>query len=109
MSAPDQSVPPQAEIIPPDEQPPPIKGAGNVIDQLALAWRLLGDERIPFWQKIFPMVGAAYMFIFPDLIGQIPVIDELDDLAIVSLAIYLMVRVAPKEVVQEHLRQLKGK
>ena len=77
---------------------------GELLKQLHLVWKLLLDARGPASTKfLLPLMALAYV-IFPiDLIPDVaPVIGQLDDLAIVLLAMRLFVMLAPPEVVAFH-------
>ncbi len=81
-----------------------------LVRNLQLAWRLLLDRRVPLLTKlIIPGVMAAYILspidFVPDwLLG----LGQLDDLAVLVLAVKLFVDLAPDEIVREHLARLAG-
>jgi len=72
-----------------------------------LVWALLRDRRVPLQQKLI-LVGVAGYLVFPiDLIPDfIPVLGQLDDLAVVLLGLDLFIRVAPPELIDEHLAKI---
>lgn len=77
--------------------------------QLRLAWRLFRDGRVPLWSKILiPAAALAYvifpMDFLPDLI---PVLGEMDDLALALLGLQAFISLSPKNLVEEHLRRLR--
>jgi uncharacterized membrane protein YkvA (DUF1232 family) len=60
------------------------------------------DPRVPWWVKALALATAAYALSPIDLIPDfIPVIGYLDDLILVPLAIVLIVRLLPAEVMAE--------
>jgi uncharacterized membrane protein YkvA (DUF1232 family) len=60
------------------------------------------DPRVPWYAKVLAIAVAAYALSPIDLIPDfIPVIGYLDDLIIVPLGIYLVVRLIPDEVMVE--------
>jgi len=76
----------------------------ELLKQLNLVWKLLLDARVPASTKLLlPLMAFAYV-IFPiDLIPDVlPVLGQLDDLAIVLLAVRLFVMLAPPDVVAFH-------
>lgn len=82
--------------------------AGNIIDELLLnfqlAWRLMGDSRVSMLYKVLiPLAGVVY-FISPiDLLPDfIPVLGQLDEVAIILLLIRLFISLAPPEIVAEY-------
>lgn len=60
-------------------------------------WRRLRDPRVPTWHKAIPLLGLVYLFSPVDLIpDSIPILTQLDDLAILLLALRLFLSLAPK-------------
>lgn len=76
-----------------------------------LYWRLFRDARVPLSLKLM-LVGAVIYFISPiDIIPEIinPLFGIIDDVAIVSLALKYFIKLAPQDVVEEHVRQIGSK
>jgi uncharacterized membrane protein YkvA (DUF1232 family) len=76
---------------------------GELFQNGRLAWRLFRDRRVPSLLKlVVPGVMGAYLLmpidLFPDLI---PILGQLDDLAVLALAVKLFVELAPQDVVRE--------
>jgi uncharacterized membrane protein YkvA (DUF1232 family) len=76
---------------------------GELIQNGRLAWRLLFDRRVPTLLKmVVPGVMGAYLLmpidLFPDLV---PILGQLDDLAVLAIAVKLFVQLAPQDVVEE--------
>ena len=90
-----------------DQTNPTSERAGllaQLFEQLGLAAKLFMDGRVPTLNKLLlPLLVLAY-FIFPvDLLPDfIPGLGQLDDLAIVLVAIRLFVMLAPKDVVTQY-------
>ncbi|MBI2908695.1 MAG: DUF1232 domain-containing protein [Chloroflexi bacterium] len=84
---------------------------GNVISfvvQLTrdarLAWRLMRDDRVPGIVKIIPPLALVYLVLPFDLMPDfVPLLGQVDDLAIVLLGLRLFIYLCPKQVKQEHL------
>ena len=79
-----------------------------LVRNVRLSWRLLRDPRVALASKIaIPVITAAYLLspadFLPDLI---PVLGQLDDLAILALAMRLFIQLAPAEAVKEHTANL---
>jgi uncharacterized membrane protein YkvA (DUF1232 family) len=76
--------------------------------RVKLIWRLINDRRVSPWLKILPIGGLIYLItpfsIIPDI--TLPVIGELDDVAVLWLTNYLFVELCPQNVVQEHLQAM---
>jgi uncharacterized membrane protein YkvA (DUF1232 family) len=81
-----------------------------LVRNLRLAWRLLLDSRVPLLTKlIIPGLMAVYILSPVDLIPDVIVgLGQLDDLAVLVLAVKLFIELSPHEIVQEHLRRLTG-
>ncbi len=79
----------------------------NVINQLKLIVRLLGDSRVSIFAKLIP-VGALIYLISPIDAISIPVIGALDDAAVLWLGSYLFTELCPPGVVAEHMKELAG-
>ena len=83
---------------------------GGVIKQVRLAWRLLHDSRVPGWVKMIPFASLVYFLMPIDLLPELvlPGLGELDDIAILLLALKMFVELSPAPVVREHLENLFG-
>jgi uncharacterized membrane protein YkvA (DUF1232 family) len=67
-----------------------------------LAYCLVRDERVPFAPKL-ALGGALGLIVSPlDIPGWIPVIGDLDMLALGVLAVKVFVDACPEQVVEEH-------
>jgi uncharacterized membrane protein YkvA (DUF1232 family) len=74
-----------------------------------LAYCLLRDERVPMAPKA-ALTGALALIVSPlDLPAWIPVIGELDALALGVLAVKVFVEACPEELVREHRAAMKRK
>jgi len=72
-----------------------------------LIWGLARDPRVPVQQKAVLAGIAAYLAFPIDLIPDfIPVLGELDDLAVLVLGLDWFIRNAPPEVVDEHMARI---
>ena len=93
---------------------PTVGGAGALLepgtwDQLRLTWRLLRDSRVaPRLKLAVPLLAALYLISPIDLLPDLLIgIGQVDDLGVIGLALLVMTRLvprlAPTEVVDEHL------
>lgn len=74
---------------------------------IRLVWALLRDPRVPAGQKLILVGIAGYVILPIDLIPDfIPVLGQLDDIAVVLLGLDLFIRSAPQDVVNEHLSRI---
>ena len=75
-----------------------------------LIWGLARDERVTGHQKAVLAGIAAYLAFPIDIIPDfIPVIGELDDLAILILGLDWFMRNAPPQVVEEHMAKIAAR
>jgi uncharacterized membrane protein YkvA (DUF1232 family) len=73
---------------------------GRDVHAIYLASR---DPRVPWYAKVLAIAVAAYALSPIDLIPDfIPVVGYLDDLIIVPLGIWLVVRLIPEEIMVEY-------
>ena len=72
-----------------------------------LVWCLARDPRVPTQQKLVLGGIAAYLAFPIDIIPDfIPVIGELDDLAVLIFGLDWFIRNAPADVVEEHMARI---
>jgi uncharacterized membrane protein YkvA (DUF1232 family) len=91
-------------------EPPDTNLWKGLIRQLLLVWRLLFDRRVPAWQKVIPFLSLVYLAIPVDVVPDVLVgLGQLDDLAVIALALKLFVELAPPAVVAEHMDELVAK
>ncbi|MGH2500676.1 MAG: YkvA family protein [Candidatus Limnocylindria bacterium] len=75
-----------------------------------LVWGLLRDGRVPAQQKLILVGIVGYLLVPLDLIPDfLPVIGQLDDLAVVLLGLDLFIRATPKEIMDQHLARISRK
>ena len=82
----------------------------NMVNQLKLIFRLLGDRRVSILAKFVPIGAFAYLLMPADLAPNVvlPVIGMVDDAAILWLGSYIFTELCPPEVVDEHMKALAG-
>jgi uncharacterized membrane protein YkvA (DUF1232 family) len=82
----------------------------DFIMRVKLIWALMTDGRISSWLKIIPVAGLVYLLVPIDVISEIalPIVGELDDVAILWLTNYVFIELCPPEVVLQHVRALTG-
>ncbi|MCS7178757.1 MAG: DUF1232 domain-containing protein [Anaerolineae bacterium] len=87
-----------------------VSWAKELIRQLRLAWRLFKDRRVPWGLKLIPPAALIYILSPVDILPDLGLgLGQLDDIAIILLALKLFIELAPAEVVREHLRALGAK
>jgi uncharacterized membrane protein YkvA (DUF1232 family) len=69
-----------------------------------LAWQLLKDPRVSMAYKLLiPGLAGLYLLFPADLLPDFfPVLGQLDDLALIVLAIKLFIQLVPVEIVNEY-------
>lgn len=71
-------------------------------------WKLLRHPRTPWWSKAIVVATLAYVLSPVDLIPDaLPLVGQLDDLALLMLGMALAARLAPRAVWQECLAQAR--
>lgn len=69
-----------------------------------LAWRLVRDRRLSRGQRALVLGGVAYLMSPIDLIpGFIPLIGQMDDIAVTLWALRAALRRLPSDIASEHL------
>ena len=79
----------------------------NVLNQLKLIAKLMGDRRVNMFAKLIP-VGALIYLISPIDAISIPFIGAVDDAALLWLSSYVFTELCPPTVVAEHMKELAG-
>jgi uncharacterized membrane protein YkvA (DUF1232 family) len=76
---------------------------GSLLGQLRLTVRLLRDPAVPLLVKAVPVAAAAYLMwpldVLPDIL---PIVGQLDDIGIVTLALSVFFRLSPAGVTTFH-------
>ncbi len=94
----DLMIPPQGGVI------------RDFVLRVKLILRLVRDRRVSFWLKIIPVAGVVYLIspiqLIPDIL--LPVIGEVDDVAILWITNALFLELCPPAVVREHVKALIG-
>ncbi len=69
-----------------------------------LAWRVIRDPRVRRRHKAVLAAGAGYVLSPVDLVpGFIPVLGQMDDVAVMLLSLRTVLRLAPPDVAAQHL------
>ena len=79
----------------------------GLMKQLRLVWLLFKDKRVPAWTKSVVPISFLYLISPIDFIPDVLLgLGQLDDLGVILLGMALFVKLAPPEVVEEHLMEL---
>jgi len=77
--------------------------------KIALGFALFRDRRVGWLPRIIGVLLVLYLAMPLDIIPDfIPVLGYLDDVLIVSLGIWLLLRSIPREVVEDNIAQLES-
>jgi uncharacterized membrane protein YkvA (DUF1232 family) len=82
----------------------------EIMRNAQLAWHLLTDRRVSLLTKlIIPGLMLGYLIFPADLLPDfIPVLGQLDDLAILALGIKIFIQLVPKDIVREYRGEWTG-
>ena len=84
-----------------------FENVGKLWLKVQLTWRLLNDDRVPFWTKGIPVLAFLYLFspidVLPDFFL---VLGQFDDLVILMGGMEIFERLAPADVVAQYREQL---
>jgi uncharacterized membrane protein YkvA (DUF1232 family) len=77
--------------------------------EIQLAWRLFRDDQVPVYLKVIPVLGLVYVVSPVDLIlDVVPVLGQMDDIAVIAFTIKTFVDLAPKDRVAYHRALMDG-
>jgi uncharacterized membrane protein YkvA (DUF1232 family) len=78
----------------------------ELVGKIKLAWRLFRDDRVSPAVKAIPLLGLLYLIWPADFLPDLfPALGQLDDVAILVLALSWFIRACPTDVVED----LQGK
>ena len=82
----------------------------EIMRNAQLAWHLLTDHRVsPLLKLIIPGLMLGYLLWPIDLLPDVvPVLGQLDDLAILALGIKIFIELSPKDIVREYRGETAG-
>jgi uncharacterized membrane protein YkvA (DUF1232 family) len=81
----------------------------QLVRTVRLVWRLTQDPRVPTWPKFILPAAVLYVLSPIDLLPDFILgLGQVDDIAILFLAVGLFVELCPAHVVQEHRQALSG-
>lgn len=75
----------------------------HALDDLRLVWALMGDPRVALQVKAIPALATVYLLSPLDLVpGWIPILGQLDDLAVLILAVRAFKSAVPASILAEY-------
>ncbi|MEP7357229.1 MAG: DUF1232 domain-containing protein [Anaerolineales bacterium] len=82
----------------------------ELIQQVKLAYNLMIDPRVNPLVKLIPVAALAYLVLPTDVVPDfLPVLGQLDDVAVVLFGLRMFFEFAPPGVVEEHLKNLMAR
>ncbi len=80
----------------------------DVVQQIKLVYHLMLDRRVHPLAKLIPIAAIAYVISPVDFIpgAVVPILGQMDDVAVFMLGLRLFFEAAPPEVVREYLKRL---
>ena len=82
----------------------------TLVSQARLTWRLLREPRVPLLTKSVPVLAAAYVISPLDFIPDVlPLIGEIDDVAVILIAIGVFIKLCPSGAVDFHRSAIAGR
>jgi len=79
----------------------------NIIKFVRLVWRLTFDKRVSIFLRVLVPLALVYAISPIDLLrDRIPVLGRFDDLVVMGLALLFLTKLAPPEIVDEHLDRI---
>jgi uncharacterized membrane protein YkvA (DUF1232 family) len=83
---------------------------GELVRNAQLVWRLLKDPRVPLPIKlIIPGVVGIYVLSPIDFMPDVlPILGQIDDIAVLFGGVMLFIQMCPPDVVEEHRAALAG-
>lgn len=76
----------------------------QVIRYVALVWRLIFDKRVNIILRLLAPLALLYLLIPTDLVrDRVPIIGRFDDFIVLGLALLFLIKLSPRDVVDEHL------
>lgn len=83
-------------------RPLTVRTLSELIDKIQLAWRLFRDDRISPVVKAIPLLGLVYLIWPVDLLPDLfPALGQLDDIAVLLLALNWFIHACPPDVVED--------
>jgi uncharacterized membrane protein YkvA (DUF1232 family) len=81
----------------------------NFFNSFRIAWRLLWDGQVPLSTKVIPFIVILYILspidILPDFI---PVLGQVDDVALFLIGVQAFIAMSPKDLVARFRAEING-
>ena len=81
----------------------------ELFNSFRVAWKLLWDGRVPLTTKLIPVLVGLYILSPIDLIPDpIPILGQMDDLAILLIGVRIFIALSPKDIVDRIRADING-
>jgi uncharacterized membrane protein YkvA (DUF1232 family) len=75
-----------------------------------LVYKIFLHPKTPWYIRLLLMIPIAYVFVPTDFIADaIPILGQLDDLAVLRYGYFLLLRIVPKPVLEECRKKVQAK
>ncbi len=83
----------------------------NLFNSFRIAWKLLWDGRVPLSTKLIPflVVGGYILFPFDIPPDFIPVLGQIDDVAVFLIGMQVFIAMSPKDIVERIRAEIEGR
>ena len=76
----------------------------RIIKYVVLVWRLTWDKRVNIVLRSLVPLALVYAIVPTDFVrDQIPIIGRFDDIIILGMALLILLKLAPKYIIDEHM------
>jgi uncharacterized membrane protein YkvA (DUF1232 family) len=76
----------------------------SIWTEIQLVYKLVKDKRVPLYLKVIPLLVVVYLVSPLELVPAfIPVVGQMDDLAMLMLGLKAFTYLTPKHIVAEYL------
>jgi uncharacterized membrane protein YkvA (DUF1232 family) len=82
----------------------------GLYDRIILSWQLFWDKRVGLLPKLIPIFALIYVISPIDLLPALALgpLGMVDDASVVALMLALFAEVVPHDIVEEHMRRIRG-
>ena len=82
----------------------------GLYDRIILSWQLFWDKRVGLLPKLIPIFALIYVISPIDLLPALALgpLGVVDDASVVALMLALFAEVVPHDIVEEHMRRIRG-
>jgi uncharacterized membrane protein YkvA (DUF1232 family) len=82
----------------------------GLYDRIILSWQLFWDKRVGLLPKLIPLFALIYVISPIDLLPALALgpLGVVDDATAVALMLALFAEVVPHDIVEEHIRRIRG-